>query len=239
MIYAWIDGQKRQPLVKGEKTLSLCRDCGGTLSAVLPEQNIHHWRHKTGDCDTWSEPEGPWHLGWKEHFNEECREISLKDMLSNELHRADILYGQGTGFETVLELQHSPISEEERISREKFYKQGRRMFWLVHIDATSASSNGWNFHISLDFKSNLVEHDSHTYGIMQWYGRSKQFIEKWKRSNAHVFFDFKGHIFYLANARFAESLNGGIPLSKGEFALCALTQTEFIDIIKRPNPESN
>jgi len=73
-------------------------------------------------------------LQWKEAFSEECREVALRDPLTNELHRADILYGQSTGFETVLELQHSPISEEERISREQFYRQGRRMFWLVHLD---------------------------------------------------------------------------------------------------------
>lgn len=233
MIYAWIDGKRRQPLVKGEKTV--CRDCGGTLLAVLPEQNIYHWRHKAGDCDAWSEPEGPWHLGWKEYFNEECREVSLQDDLTNELHRADILYGQGTGFETVLELQHSPISEEERISRETFYRKGRRMFWLVHIDASSTSSNGWNFRISLDFKSRHVKQDNHSFGIMQWFGRSTQFIEKWKRSNAYVFFDFKGHIFFLANKRLSEKLNNGIPLLKGEYALCLLTREEFIDAVKRSN----
>lgn len=230
MIYAWIDGQKRQPLVKGEKTV--CKDCGGTLVAVLPSQNIHHWRHKAGDCDTWSEPEGPWHLKWKEYFSEECREVALRDLLTNELHRADILYGQGSGLETVLELQHSHISEEERISRETFYKQGRRMFWLIHIDAPTASSKGWSFNISLDFKRKPVQHDTHTYGIMQWYGRSKQFIEKWKNSDAHVFFDFEGRIFYLANTRFAEKLNKGVPLNKGEFALCILTREEFIDAVK-------
>lgn len=192
MIYAWIDGKRRQPLVKGEKTV--CRDCGGRYQPFY-----QHKTFTTGGIKRrlryLGEPEGPWHLGWKENFNEECREVSLKDDLTNELHRADILYGQGTGFETVLELQHSPISEEERISRETFYRKGRRMFWLVHIDASSTSSNGWNFHISLDFKSRLVKQGIHSFGIMQWFGRSTQFIEKWKRSDAYVFFDFKEHIF--------------------------------------------
>jgi len=234
MIYAWIDGKKRQPLVKGEKTE--CRDCGGTLSAVLPAKNIYHWRHKAGDCDTWSEPEGPWHLGWKEYFSEECREVTLRDVLTNELHRADILHGQGTEVETVLELQHSPISEGERISREKFYRTRRRMFWLVHIDVSSASSNGWSFGISLNFKNHPVQYDTHTYGIMQWYGRSTQFIEKWKESEAHVFFDFKGHIFHLANKRLAEKLNNGTPLGKGEFALCWLHRDKFIAAVKHAKP---
>lgn len=179
MIYAWVDGQRRQPLVKGEKTE--CKHCGGMLTAVLPAQNIPHWRHKAGDCDTWSEPEGPWHLQWKESFSEECREITLRDPLTNELHRADVLYGQGTGFETVLELQHSPISEEERISREQFYRQGRRMFWLVHLD-TKSSTHGWSFEISLNFKDKRAEYNKHIYGIMHWFGRSTQFIEKWKKS---------------------------------------------------------
>lgn len=230
MIYAWIDGQRRQPLVKSEKTE--CKSCGGILTAVIPAQNIRHWRHKAGDCDTWSEPEGPWHLQWKEYFNEECREVALRDALTNELHRADILYGQNTGLETVLELQHSPISEQERISREQFYRQGRRMFWLVHLD-TKSSSNGWNFHISLNFRDKSVIHGSHTYGIMQWFGRSTQFIEKWKKSDAHVFFDFKGQIFHLANKRFSLQLNNGIPLDKGEFAICILTRDEFINAVQR------
>lgn len=231
MIYAWIDGQKRQPLIKGETTK--CKDCEGVLSAVLPAKNINHWRHKSGDCDTWSEPEGPWHLGWKERFSEECREITLRDSLTNELHRADILYGQGTKFETVLELQHSSISEDERISRETFYTQGRRMFWLVHIsDSSPASSNCWNFEISLNFDRHPVQYKSYTFGIMQWYGRSTQFIEKWKGSNAHVFFDFNGRIFYLANARLAQKLNNGLPLEKGEFALCMLTQRKFIAAVE-------
>lgn len=106
------------------------------------------------------------------------------------------------------------------------------MFWLVHIDA---SSNGWNFDISLDFKSRHVKQDHHSFGIMQWFGRSTQFIEKWKRSNAYVFFDFNGRIFFLANKRLSEKINNGIPLLKGEYALCLLTREEFIDAVKRSN----
>lgn len=68
MIYAWIDGKRRQPLVKGEKTV--CRDCGGTLSAVLPAQNIYHWRHKAGDCDT--------QVNLKAHGISAGRKISMK-----------------------------------------------------------------------------------------------------------------------------------------------------------------
>jgi hypothetical protein len=54
-LYACIDGVKRAPAAKGERTV--CRDCGGLLTAVVPVESVAHWRHKAGDCDPWSEPE--------------------------------------------------------------------------------------------------------------------------------------------------------------------------------------
>lgn len=121
MLYAWIDGIKRQPLTKGEK--AICDCCNGILTSVIPVQNVKHWRHKAGDCDKWSEPEGQWHLDWKEHFDLNCREIGLIDERTGERHRADILCGLGTPEAIVLELQHSSISEEERLARENFYQR--------------------------------------------------------------------------------------------------------------------
>ncbi|MGX1000337.1 hypothetical protein [Bradyrhizobium diazoefficiens] len=94
MLYAWVGDQKRAPVAKGERTT--CRDCGGLLTAVMPVENTSHWRHKAGDCDPWSEPEGAWHLGWKELFDMSCREIALRDPTTGELHRADVLVGSGT-----------------------------------------------------------------------------------------------------------------------------------------------
>ncbi|MFK4535160.1 hypothetical protein ABIA00_003343 [Bradyrhizobium ottawaense] len=47
MLYAWIGDEKRAPRAKGERTI--CRDCGGLLSAVMPVENVPHWRHKAGD----------------------------------------------------------------------------------------------------------------------------------------------------------------------------------------------
>src|SRR5207253_3862826 len=112
MLYAWIDGVKRAPVAKGERTV--CRGCGGVLTSVIPAENVAHWRHKAGDCDLWSETEGPWHLGWKELFDMSCCEVVLHDAATGERHRADVLCGLGSPKATVLELQHSSISEEER-----------------------------------------------------------------------------------------------------------------------------
>ncbi|WP_429819346.1 hypothetical protein [Ensifer sp. B1-9] len=194
----------------------------------MPVENVDHWRHKAGDCDPWSEPEGAWHLGWKEQFEITSREIALIDAVTGERHRADVLCGGGTDRATVLELQHSSISEEERDARESFYGQAHRMFWLVHIHNES-SFLAHNFGFSLDFRSRTQVLDGKNFAVMRWCGRSKQFIEKWKRARAHVFFDLSGHIFYLAGAQATQRLGG--PFARGEFALCELTREEFVNAV--------
>lgn len=230
MLYAWVDDQKRAPIAKGERTT--CRDCGGLLTAVMPVENTPHWRHKAGDCDPWSEPEGPWHLGWKEFFDMSCREITLRDPTTGELHRADVLVGSGTLRATVLELQHSSISEDERSAREAFYRREHRMFWLVHIHSES-SFLGTHFGMSLDFSSRVINLDGKEFAVMRWMGPNKQFIEKWKRATAHVFFDAGAHIFYLASPGVAARLGG--PLQRGEFALCALMRDDFLRAVRWEN----
>jgi hypothetical protein len=227
MLYAWVGDQKREPISKGERTT--CRDCGGLLTAVMPVENSPHWRHKAGDCDSWSEPEGPWHLGWKEQFDISCREISLRDPLTGELHRADVLVGRSTPMATVLELQHSSISEDERNAREAFYRRAHRMFWLVHIHSEN-SLLGSYFSLSLDFRSRIVTLDGKQFAIMRWTGPNKQFIEKWKRAAAHVFFSVGTYIFYLAGPGVMTRL--GEPLKLGEFALCALSHAEFVRAVR-------
>lgn len=102
------------------------------------------------------------------------------------------------------------------------------MFWLVHIHSDN-SFLGFSFGSSMDFGKRAVEIDGKTFGVMRWMGRSVQFIEKWKRANAHVFVDFGGHILYLAGEAVAKRL--GAPLERGEFALCRLTRDEFINAV--------
>lgn len=222
MLYAWVRGIKRPPQEKGERTTC---DCGAILTAVMPVENVRHWRHKAGDCDPWSEAECEWHLGWKECFDLSCREIAMIDPTTGERHRADVLCSGGATPPTVLELQHSHISEEERVAREAFYMRAHRMFWLVHIH-NEANFNGYSFGFSLDFHSRTMDLDGHTHGVMRWVGRSKQFIEKWKRAAAHVIFEFQGSVFYLASDTVSRRLGG--PFKKGEFALCRLSRDDFI-----------
>lgn len=65
---------------------------------------------------------------------------------------------------------------------------------------------------------------------MRWMGPNTQFIEKWKRAAAHVFFNAGSYLFYLSGPGAALRLGG--PLKRGEFALCALTRDEFVRAVR-------
>ena len=192
---------------------------------MLPKVNVPHWRHPAGDCDPWSEPEGEWHLGWKERFPIEWREAALAEGEPLERHRADLLCASPSGARTVVELQHSSIAEHERDRRDAFYQRyGRKMFWLVHIhDASSFNSTSF----ALSWRTDrLAEVAGQTFAIMRWHGRSKQFIEKWKRSAAHVFFCRGDQVFYLATRAGTPQLHSA--LRSGEFAVSILTPEAFV-----------
>jgi hypothetical protein len=120
MQYATLNGSRilATPGTQG----STCPACGSLVLAKCGNHNIRHWAHSnTRDCDTWSEPEGPWHLEWKEVFPQDWREVVIGE------HRADIRTSGGL----VVELQHSLITPEVVAEREHFYGD---MIWI--FDAT-------------------------------------------------------------------------------------------------------
>lgn len=149
------------------------------LVAVIPIDYAPHWRHKGGDCDPWSEPEGPWHIAWKGRFPEASREVELVDERSGERHRADVrcLWPSGEG--VILELQHSPISSEEQEARDAFYGRHHRMFWLLHIHDEQKTFRAFSMRISLAFGDAVTCHGKE-FHRMTWCGFSTRFIERWK-----------------------------------------------------------
>lgn len=119
MRYALVDGIRRLP---EKKLWGNCPVCGEIAISKCGSRVVHHWAHKSGaDCDTWSEPIGPWHLEWQGCVSPDCIEVVMGK------HRADIV-GKAS---RVIELQHSPISSEDVTARETFYGD---MIWL--FDAT-------------------------------------------------------------------------------------------------------
>ena len=62
--------------------------------------------------------------------------------------------------------------------------------------------------MSLDLSSRVINLDGKEFAVMHWMGPNKQFIEKWKRAAAHVFFNAGPYIFYLAGLAVTARLGG-------------------------------
>lgn len=229
MISAMIDGEKRPPLRKGEVTS--CEGCGGTLSAVMPQFKAAHWRHKGGDCDPWSEPEGDWHREWKSLFHPIHCEVFMRDPSSQEVHRADVMCPGKGGKGVVLELQHSCISEEERSMREAFYSREHRMFWLLDMHRTTSLAFNFGQCVSFDEKKKEIFGDRIFYH-MEWIMRGTM-LDKWKQSRAHVFLNYEGRIYYLATNAACRTIVSR--QTKGHFALARLTVREFLTAVTGGN----
>lgn len=121
MRYALVDGTRAEakPKLRGA-----CLNCEREVVAKCGDVRIWHWAHLGKlECDHWWEPETEWHRSWKSMFPQEWQEV-VHVSESGERHIADVKTPAGL----VVELQHSPIAPEERLSRESFYKS---MVWVV------------------------------------------------------------------------------------------------------------
>lgn len=109
MQYALIDNRRCEAL-PGEK--GLCPICSANMIAKCGPRVIHHWAHAhRQNCDPWWENETLWHRDWKNLFPPEWREVAHVAP-DGEIHRADVKTANGI----VIELQHSAISDVERLS---------------------------------------------------------------------------------------------------------------------------
>jgi hypothetical protein len=121
MQYAIVEGQKREA---SPGLLGTCPLCGAVMTPKCGKFRVAHWAHPPGIVDHRWEPETEWHRNWKGCFPFECQEI-VHQASSGEKHIADVKTTHGR----VIEFQNSAISDEERRSREEFY---RPMCWVVN-----------------------------------------------------------------------------------------------------------
>lgn len=145
MQLALFEGKKIEAFEGGRGN---CPICGTVTIAKCGPKIIKHWAHfRLKDCDSWWENETQWHRDWKNNFPLECREVS-HIAPDGEIHRADVKTPTGI----VVELQHSPMSDRERISREEFYKN---LVWV--IDGREFQKNFDIYHELPNPKSKLAE----------------------------------------------------------------------------------
>jgi competence protein CoiA len=113
----------RTEATKGAK--GTCPRCESELIAKCGSLKMHHWAHKAiRNCDPWWENETEWHRQWKSNFPESWQEVIMHDEQTGEKHVADVRTNHGL----TIEFQHSAIKPQERIERERFYKN---IVWIV------------------------------------------------------------------------------------------------------------
>lgn len=177
MKFALINGNKVEA-IKGTK--GICPNCKAELIAKCGEHKIHHWAHKgIRNCDPWWENETEWHRSWKNNYSAEWQEIPLLDEDTNETHIADVRTDDGL----VIEFQHSTINPNERIAREKFYKN---MVWV--IDSARLKRDYPRFLVG---RTNFRR--TNYPGIFQVDFLDECFPSAWVGSSVPVIFDFKGN----------------------------------------------
>lgn len=134
-----------------------CEICGDVLIPKCGKIKIWHWAHKNSmDCDNWSEEETEWHKEWKNKFPIECQEVKIGK------HRADVKLISGI----VIEFQHSLLSSEQIIEREKFYNN---MIWVLDGESICAG-------LELRKKENIFTFRWRTPPKSWWFAKCPIFI---------------------------------------------------------------
>ena len=127
-------------------TTYFCPICNSAVRLRIGSQNAPHFAHINGnDCDDFSHDLSEWHRAWQELFPHGNREKIITNAETGETHRADVgVYG------TVIEFQHSPISETEFWRRNDFYTSaGYKVVWIfdvidVFTEERLYADNDWN-----------------------------------------------------------------------------------------------
>ena len=175
MQFALVDGKKTSP-IKGMR--GTCNFCGGEMIAKCGQFKMWHWAHLPKfSCDPWWGPETVWHREWKNRFPSDWQEVVHVDEQTGERHIADVRTPDGL----VIEFQHSPMDDDELVSREKFYQN---MIWIV--DGDRGSTDPAYFNMGRSNKPILFRPLSYqTY----WMSQSR-LLHKWSKAMAPVFIDF-------------------------------------------------
>ena len=178
MKYALVNN-KRAVAEKGAK--GICPCCKSDVIPKCGQKKADHWAHKSKqDCDSWREGETPWHRMWKDYFPEDWQEVVHRDGVSGEKHVADVNTNEGW----VIEVQHSPIHPDERISRNEFYK---KIVWVV--DGTRLKRDWQRFEKMLQNRIQFPPSKIPTFAIDP--NHQCNLVEDWHDENAFVLFDFQ------------------------------------------------
>lgn len=153
-----------------------CPVCGEPVTHKIGKIKKPHFAHKMNtDCYLSHDKDhlSEWHIRMQEYFPLETREIRFKDAKTGEIHIADVFLSDSN---TVLEFQHSPITEEEFYSRTIFHlKNGRRIAWLFDESVQNQKSEYFG-----RFKPDDCAWEQFPYNdkCYKWLRKPRAFLEK-------------------------------------------------------------
>ncbi len=110
-----------------------CPWCGEKLTHKMGKVKAHHFAHKSDSmCSYDKESKGEWHIHMQRLFPKESQEVRFYDNSTGTIkHIADVFLESSN---TVIEFQHSTISEEDFRSRTVFHtSEGRRIVWIFDV----------------------------------------------------------------------------------------------------------
>lgn len=177
--FAEVNGERAEPR-KGLR--GVCGVCHIEMISKCGIYRRHHWAHKSRtNCDPWWEAESDWHREWKDHFPKEWHEIIHVDERTGEKHIADVKNPAGL----VIEIQRSPITDDEKASREEFYGH---MIWIVDGDRDRKTTNPGFFQLGRARCPYDIE--PLVYAV-EWRGPGRIF-HNWGQASKCVYIDFGG-----------------------------------------------
>lgn len=218
MKYAIVDGQR---LEASHGLLGTCPECSAVMTPRCGKFRVAHWAHLRRSVYCWWKPETKWHRNWKECFPAAWQEV-VHSTSNGDRHIADIKAAHGL----VIEFQHSDISDQERRSREEFYKP---MHWVV--DGQRLKWDRRRFRDALRCGTHV------SVSPMTWIAPVDKclLLQKWADSGVLVFFDFgetedEGDIFRFR----APVLWALVPSDlKGKVVLRPVYRKNFIEAVSK------
>jgi competence protein CoiA len=213
--YASINGVRREAEPKLRGT---CPNCDREVVAKCGQQRIWHWSHLGKlECDRWWEPETEWHRAWKAFFPQEWQEV-VHIASDGERHIADVKNDSGW----VIELQHSPIAPEERLSRESFYEP---MVWVV--DGTRYKRDLAAFREAMNFRNS----DANNRLVLTPPTGRAGIFRRWAPLRRPVFIDFGDEEFLIPGIQLPpERILWQLQLDRrsGRVVVAPVTRASFI-----------
>lgn len=221
MKYALVDGIKTEATPKAQ---GKCLCCGVEVIAKCGEKRAWHWAHKNNEECNYSKKDAktPWHENWQKQFPPDWCEVRCPE--DKPIHIADIK----TPDELVVEFQHSHISAEDRLAREKFHKN---MIWVV--DGCRNKNDYKRFVKNFHKLSRLNKKDQEIpFSLYKAFQTDEILPSTWSEITVPIYFDFSNIKEKDKKMDFHESI-WGFYLREKQITVIEMNFDDFVRVIKK------